>query len=554
MSYFLPKNALPLGLWLLWLTTYAGYSFYIYLLCDSQLIYTLDDPYIHLALAEHLTHGHFGINANEAASPSSSILFPWLLAITEILGFDQSGPFVINSFATALSVWLILEFIFKQPFPNCRYSQALPILLSVYLVLSIGYAIPWTGLEHSLHILAVVLCVRGLIHFVESNTIQPTLIFASICMPLLRFEGFALTGLVVLMLLFYRQYRASLLIIAPISVCLAGFIALMHIQNLPVFPSSVSVKSQLVASLQDQSGLFSIYQKLSENFFDNLSKIQSKVALLLSGLIVIVSFIKLKRASSTELRTTYTGFLCIGIVSLGTVSAHIIAGRFGWFFRYELYMVVFIGLLSTYFLIVKLNEETNDSRFFIGVYIVLFILLFHFLLKAYVFKAIQRTPLASQGIYDQQYQMHRFVTEYLRDSVAVNDLGWVAYQNPNYVLDLWGLGSEQVRSLKANNQWDVITIDKITQEKSITLAIIYSDWFEGVIPPHWCKVAELTTPKYTSAGARVDFYLINHKAKQRVYDALSQFAASIPSRDSLKVLNCQLIKYDPLAKINGLFN
>lgn len=43
-------------------------------------MYTLDDPYIHLSLAENLLRGHYGVNLDEVASPSSSILYPFLLA------------------------------------------------------------------------------------------------------------------------------------------------------------------------------------------------------------------------------------------------------------------------------------------------------------------------------------------------------------------------------------------------------------------------------------------------------------------------------------------
>ena len=41
--------------------------------------YTLDDPYIHLALAENILRGHYGVNLQEFSSPSSSVLWPFLL-------------------------------------------------------------------------------------------------------------------------------------------------------------------------------------------------------------------------------------------------------------------------------------------------------------------------------------------------------------------------------------------------------------------------------------------------------------------------------------------
>src|SRR5262249_29726849 len=59
------------------------------------------------------------------------------------------------------------------------------------------------------------------------------------------------------------------------------------------------------------------------------------------------------------------------------------------------------------------------------------------------------TPASSRAIYEQNYQMHRFVADFYRRPVGVNDIGWVSYRNPNYVLDLWGLGSETARRKRA---------------------------------------------------------------------------------------------------------
>jgi hypothetical protein len=42
----------------------------------GTFVYALDDPYIHLAMAEQLVQGHYGINASEPSSPSSSMIWP----------------------------------------------------------------------------------------------------------------------------------------------------------------------------------------------------------------------------------------------------------------------------------------------------------------------------------------------------------------------------------------------------------------------------------------------------------------------------------------------
>src|SRR5581483_7242562 len=54
----------------------------------GMLVYTLDDAYIHLALAERILGGTYGINLHEVAAPASSILWPFLLApFARLAGF-----------------------------------------------------------------------------------------------------------------------------------------------------------------------------------------------------------------------------------------------------------------------------------------------------------------------------------------------------------------------------------------------------------------------------------------------------------------------------------
>lgn len=45
---------------------------------QGRFIYTLDDAYIHLALAENIMQGHYGVNLGEFSALSSSILWPFL--------------------------------------------------------------------------------------------------------------------------------------------------------------------------------------------------------------------------------------------------------------------------------------------------------------------------------------------------------------------------------------------------------------------------------------------------------------------------------------------
>ena len=55
--------------------------------------YILDDAYIHLALAENIAKGTYGVNPGEFAATSSSILWPFLL--TPFARFELA-PLILN--------------------------------------------------------------------------------------------------------------------------------------------------------------------------------------------------------------------------------------------------------------------------------------------------------------------------------------------------------------------------------------------------------------------------------------------------------------------------
>ena len=72
-----------------------------------------------------------------------------------------------------------------------------------------------------------------------------------------------------------------------------------------------------------------------------------------------------------------------------------------------------------------------------------------------------------------------------RKPIAVNDLGWVSFRNDAYVLDLWGLGSEEARKARAETApgW----VGRLVTAYGVEAAIIYPDWFAD-LPPEWVRL------------------------------------------------------------------
>ncbi len=136
---------------------------------NGFFVYTLDDPYIHMALAEHLKEGHYGVNAGEFSAPSSSILWPFLIA--SFASFEYF-PLLVNSASAMLTVFVFFQILNLSFRISDKSTKA--ILVSLLLILLIlgtnTIGLIFTGMEHSLQLLLVTLVALGLI--VEEKKIK----------------------------------------------------------------------------------------------------------------------------------------------------------------------------------------------------------------------------------------------------------------------------------------------------------------------------------------------------------------------------------------------
>src|SRR5262252_5968240 len=180
--------------------------------CNGHLIYTIDDPYIALALSQHIAHGHYGINANEPSSPSSSILFPFLLAGFAWLSWQEWVPAIFNALAACTTAALVGIEICRLGILTGPNDAVRGALLTVALCIAFNaIGLVYIGLEHSLHVLTSVAVVIGLARVMEGERVPPWLAFAIVFLPLWRFEGLPLAGISILALTLLKRWRAVML-------------------------------------------------------------------------------------------------------------------------------------------------------------------------------------------------------------------------------------------------------------------------------------------------------------------------------------------------------
>ena len=500
---------------------------------NGTFIYSLDDPYISLALSDQIRHGNYGINAGLHAAPSSSILEPFLLAAASGTPLHPYLPLILNSmalFATLTIVWQFLRHLRLGEDTFGQLVQAVTVLLLALCTNLIG--VVFTGLEHSLHIAVTAACIYGLALFLDSDEMPAWLPAAVVIGPLLRYEAIPLSIGVLAVFVFRGRWRTAIGAFALIVLCLGGFSAFLVSMRLPPLPSSVLAKSNVAANVLGSPGaqfLTSIVLNVLVLLFHPVG-----IALIACGFAAALRW--LREPSVNPRHWTSQGLMAFALSCL--VGGHMVAGRIGWLDRYEDYALLGTCLMGIYLMQSTIRSAmANKKRRLISscaTAVALMLLCSHYL------GSIWKIPIAANNVYEQQFQMHRFINDYYRGPVAVNDLGLVSYHNPNFVLDLGGLGSEEGRILFMSHS-SPDAYRALVDRNKVKLVIIFDEWFTHKIPASWVKVASMDQSRecVSCAEREVQFYATDAFTASTLRSELQSFRESLPPRVKLTICESQ---------------
>ncbi len=481
----------------------------ILLLTNGTFCYSIDDPYIHLRLAQNIAHGTYGLNPGEPSSPSSSILWPFLLAVFAALHAEYYAPLIINILAamgSLISIWMIQKTAFGDADePATRWKHTVLLFFLVLATNLIGLV--FIGMEHSLQAFCSLMVVGGLIHEQKTGQVTGWLAAGLVVGPLLRYENLLLTLPALLYLLQRGHFRKAVLLGAVCAIPMVGFSAFLYSRGLGFLPASVLAKSSALGA-GDVSGFV-------DRFLQSFQRRES--GLLAAGVLLLLLPIFSGRKRDAE--TDFCGV--IGMAG----ALHILAGEYGWFARYEVYIwaAVLLALLYRYRIPIGQWLESVplvSMTAFLGLGILL-------LCPTYLTAALN-TPRSAQDIYLQQYQMHRLAVDYLRAPVGANDLGWVAYQNDQYVLDLIGLSFPDL----ARTEYRAVPaawLERKVKEKGVGLVMIYDDWVPHR-PPDWLLVGRLrfTVARIFVASDSVSLYATDPDHLASLRRTLIRFGQTLP--------------------------
>lgn len=448
----------------------------------GTLFFTLDDPYIHLSVAENLLrHGVYGINPAEAASPSSSILWPFLLLPIELLGLGAAGVFALNVVFAVMTVWVGLRIVRD----NAEPWVALPLIVAWFLSCNL-VGLVFTGMEHTLQVAVCVAIARGALLTLRGAEPPRWLWALLILAPLVRYENMAVSVPIAVWLFALGQRRNATLTFAAIGASLGAFSAALWLSGMWLLPSSVLAKSTHVKS----NGVWAVVA----NFASNTSGWAGGVIMALGMALLGLALVRRNEASPPA----FDAHGKLALAAAATTILHLAVGRNGWFHRYEAYVVAFAGIMLLGLWPARWTRKTAAFA------------VVALLVAGWQYTVTLRLiPLAAGNIHAQQFQLHRLAVE-LDAPVGVNDLGWVSYRNDAYVYDFYGLGNYDAtkhRLQKSGVRW----MEEAAVAAKLELVMISTVWFDDQVPASWTPVGALCVdmPQVTLKGREVRFFAVD---------------------------------------------
>ncbi len=483
----------------------VAYAIAVIMRSSLTSFYTLDDPYIHLALAENLARGHYGVNLGEASNPSSSILWPWLMAAFRPLGMMLWAPLVVNIAAFLATLQIIFGYTIRTLAPDGRDPTNAFVFVGAAVFSYNLFGVVFTGMEHSLHTLMSVLAITRVIE----KRYDWLALLACVASPLLRFEGVLVLGFGVVAAIVDRKYGFAALAVAAAAITIGAYEVMLAGLGLPILPSSVLAKSDVSARVMAGGG--SQLQSLLSNIAENLHAYDAPMYGLLAA--VLGGAIAIHRGRDR----------LIAVGMLGLLALFFPVHAYDPWSRYD----VFLFCIAT---LACINLMRDPLRQLLTSRVATWTLAGALVAMngAQGLYVLVTSPVAASNIDRQQHQMHRFITDCWKKPIAVNDLGWTSFQNDDYVLDLVGLGNEAARKARFSGGYEWMAA--MADEHQVDAAALYTKWF-AIVPESWVHVGDLllTEPLVTPANSKVAFYATRPEAADGVRTCLNWLATDLPS-------------------------
>ena len=301
-----------------------------------------------------------------------------------------------------------------------------------------------------------------------------------------------------------------------VGAALAG-LALLPVAAFSLYLTSIgldTLPNSVVAKLSDGpgSGADNLIVRLSGKLAGNIYR---PGGTFLFGIMVATALVALL------IRRTHYQRALFGIAMALVGLAHLTFGAIGWMDRYENYALISVSAA----LVLLLSGVGRVAGVVVTVAIILGGVV-TYSPKSYLSYGWNMSVMQLQ-----QREMGRLAKEFVRAPVAVNDLGHVSWQNPNYVLDLWGLASREALEIRLSDPeqgWAGPLVDA----NDVGLIMVYDRVLHKAVSDNWVRVGTLFTEveRAFTGGFEVAFYASSAEASEHLEPLIKDWASGLPER------------------------
>jgi hypothetical protein len=475
----------------------------------GHFCYPLDDTFIHMAVAKNIVlHDNWGITPTGFVSTSSSPLFTVVLSLFfKLFSINIIIPFIISCMGTLLML-LAIQRELNRHSSLTVCSKVICVIIT--LLAGAVPALTLLGMEHTLQIAFTLFFVHSIATVLtdcKKNDVLKAACWAVLMMAT-RYENASFVIAAFALLAWQKKY------IPAIVVSMAGVLPLLlfgiysKMQGGYYIPNSILIKGNL-----------------NFKYFLNGGTTVLQATGSISAIIVVAMMIALVKLQAKKYDRDFWILSMLIIAGL----MHSVFASFGWFYRYEAYLIVLGSLHLTKIGLQWLQENgwngIKKQIIPVGMLVIIF-----YSLPVRGLNSFRNSIRAIYNIYEQQYQMGLFFKEHYKgQTVAANDIGAISYMADLNTIDMWGLGNNAVANARKHDYWTNDFLRKLVADNHTRVAVIFDSWFDKDLPAKWVKVATWEMPyNYICGDIKVTFYGITENEAGLLKTNLAAFAPQLP--------------------------
>ncbi|MBL7997958.1 MAG: hypothetical protein JNL32_04895 [Candidatus Kapabacteria bacterium] len=495
--------------------------------------YTLDDAYIHAAMAKNIaTYGTWGVHPDSFAGASSSPLWTLLLGSSVwLIGYHTWLQVVMNMLFGLPAIILCYKILVRVSRVTATVGTMLLLSCGSLSALSVG------GMEHTMHIALCLLMIWRML-FSTTDTTRVSFVFAgdmviaALCVAA-RYESIALCC--VLALLAGSRMRAVAIGLGVVS-ALSFYGVFSMAQGGWFIPNSILVK----AGADNPIMLFHTIRH-------NLSSVWYQAPELIGLCICAMLMVSIGVRQEEYCNRTRS----LLFVSTIMAAVHCLFAKVGAGFRYEAYCItlLIIGISSFPWMKHVQTLRMNIGVTFITALRIGVVAAGVISLAMLVHRGLHihhDTVIAATNIRNQQFVTASVLNDALSPDAtcAINDIGVIASETPHPFVDIVGLGDNDVLHLKRSGRSNSATLDSLLRARNVEVIAFYEYWWRSTvrggfifppaagvqpIPERWiyCGEIRLQGTNVICGAKGVQFYATDSAMVIRLKSAVMNYGGSL---------------------------